>query len=1163
MTQAAWAVRWGGSGLGCRWAPIVGALAAARAPEARRARAMLHRMSAPVVQLQATIAALEAQRAVLGSAVVDAALAPLRAQLAQLLPQGAPTGPTQTLRLVSILFLDIVGSTALSRRLDPEETHAVMDSALERCTAIVGRHGGKVLQYAGDNLLAVFGGDGAHEDDAERAVRCGLELLAEGRQLGAEVLREHGHAGFDVRVGVHTGSVLLGGGVDAEGTIRGGAVSVAARMEQTAPAGGLRISQDTYRQVRGVFDVEPQPPIEVKGLDEPVATYLVRRVKPRAFRTGTRGVEGVETRMVGRDTQLRRLQDAFERLHREGRLEMVLVVAEAGVGKSRLLYEFTNWAEERPESFFTFQGRADPRTLSQPFGLLRDVLAWRLQIADTDSVAVAKAKIEAGIAPLFEADDGPELAQAHAHLLGHLIGLDFSDSPHLKGILDDPRQIRVRALHAAAQAFRRFSAGAQRPILLQLDDLHWSDDGSLEFLNHLLQVNRDVPMLIVGLTRPTLFERRDDWRERARVASGPVLRIDLQPLDAATSQALAGELLKRLPSVPAALSALIVGRADGNPFYMEELVKMLVDQGALQPGPEAWSLNAERLLSAAVPATLTGVLQARLDGLPAAERSALQKASVVGLVFWAQALAAVDPQAPEALPALVRRELALPRAQTSLDGVDEFGFKHQLLHEVTYDTVLKRVRRELHQRAGDWFAGLTGVRATGLLGSAAWHYERAGEPMKAAEFYARAAEESRKRFAHESVLAHVASALALLPDDGLASTQALRWRLLDSRERTFELQGRRPEQRADLDALQQIADAVQDHRQRAELAARRSLLCGRSGDYAGQEQAARDAMALADLCGDPALRLNAQRLLADALARQGDTHAAEALAMQGLQAARAAALPGPESRFLNALAIIAARRNDLVAVLAHSQQATRLRRELGDRRNEAIGLSTLGGGWLELGDFEQARRDLAECLRLHRAMGDRALEPIALANLSQLALWEGDLRGARTQAQAAAAVALDVQAPDLQAFALWCLGNAELALGAPAAAREAFAQALAAAQAIGGAQAHDAAAGLARAALACDDAAGAREALEPVLQALDAGDALDGTLGLTLVQLTVWQVLCAAGDARARPGLQGAHAALQERAAQLTDPVLRDSFLQRVPPNRALVSAWSAVANAG
>lgn len=1116
---------------------------------------MLDRMSAPLVQLQATIAALEAQRAVLGAAVVDAALAPLRAQLALLQPQAAAAEPAQALRLVSILFLDIVGSTALSRRLDPEETHLVMDGALQRCTAHVERQGGKVLQYAGDNLLAVWGGDGAKEDDAERAVRCGLELLAEGRLLGAEVLREHGHAGFDVRVGVHTGSVLLGGGVDAEGSIRGAAVNVAARMEQTAPAGGLRISQDTYRQVRGVFDVEPQPPIEVKGVDEPVATYLVRRVKPRAFRTGTRGVEGVETRMIGRDAELQRLQAAFGRLHRERRLEMVLVVAEAGVGKSRLLYEFTNWAEEQPESFFTFQGRADPRTTGQPFGLLRDVLAWRLQIADTDSVAVAKQKIEAGIAPLFEADDGPELAQAHAHLLGHLIGLDFSDSPHVKGIVDDPRQIRVRAFHAAAQAFRRFSAGAGVPILLQLDDLHWSDDGSLEFLNHLLQVNRDVPMLVVGLTRPTLFERRDDWRERAQAAAGLVQRIDLQPLDAGTSQALAGELLKRLPNVPAALSALIVGRADGNPFYMEELVKMLVDQGALQAGPGAWSLDAERLLAAAVPATLTGVLQARLDGLPAAERAALQKASVVGLVFWAQALAAVDAQAPEALPSLVKRELALPRAQTSLDGVDEFGFKHQLLHEVTYDTVLKRVRRELHARAGDWFAGLTGVRATGLLASAAWHYERAGDTLKAAEFYARAAEQSRRRFAHESVLAHVASALALLPEDGDAGVQALRWRLLDSRERTYELQGRRPEQRADLDALQHIADAAQHHGQRAELAARRSLLCGRSGDYAGQEAAARDAMRLAGLSGDPELRLNAQRLLADALARQGDTAAAEALALQGLAEARAAALPGPESRLLNALTIIAARRNDLVAVLAHSQQATRLRRELGDRRNEAIGLSTLGGGWLELGNFEQARHDLAECLRLHRAMGDRALEPIALANLSQLALWEGDPHQARTQAQAAAAVALDVQAPELQAFALWCLGNAELALGAADAARAAYAQALAAAQGIGGAQQHDAAAGLARVALAGGDAAGARELLAPVVAALEAGDALDGTLGLTLVQLTVWQVLSAAGDARARPWLLQAQAALQARAAQISDAPLRASFLQRVPPNAALAAA--------
>ena len=187
--------------------------------------------------------------------------------------------------------------------------------------------------------------------------------------LGDEVRRRHGHAGFDVRVGLHTGTVLLGGGVSADGSIRGIAVNIAARMEQSAPAGALRISHDTYRHVRGVFDVEPQPPMQVKGIDEPIVTYLVLRAKPRAFRVVTRGIEGVETRMVGRDAELDLLKDAFERLYQQPRLAAASVVAEAGIGKSRLLYEFQNWAEARAEQVLPLPGAgpaADARPALRP-----------------------------------------------------------------------------------------------------------------------------------------------------------------------------------------------------------------------------------------------------------------------------------------------------------------------------------------------------------------------------------------------------------------------------------------------------------------------------------------------------------------------------------------------------------------------------------------------------------------------------------------------------------------------------------------------------------------------------------------------------------------------------------------------------------------------------
>jgi class 3 adenylate cyclase len=255
-------------------------------------------MESERAQIEAAIASLEGQRSALGAVAVDAMLAGLCAKLAALVDATPPPEPAQTLKQVTILFLDVVGSTTLAQRLDPEGVSVVMDGALARGTAIVEAHRGRVLQYAGDNILAAFGADEAREDDAERAVQCALALLALGRALGralgAEVLARHGHAGFDVRVGIHTGGVLLGGGVDAEGTIRGSSVNIAARMEQTAPPGGLRISHDTYAQVRGLFEVVAQEPLAVKGVDAPVQSQPQGAATVREVQRG--GQEAITNR---------------------------------------------------------------------------------------------------------------------------------------------------------------------------------------------------------------------------------------------------------------------------------------------------------------------------------------------------------------------------------------------------------------------------------------------------------------------------------------------------------------------------------------------------------------------------------------------------------------------------------------------------------------------------------------------------------------------------------------------------------------------------------------------------------------------------------------------------------------------------------------------------
>jgi class 3 adenylate cyclase len=1159
-------------------------------------------MPSPQQQLEAGMAALDGQRALLGDAVVDAAIAGLLAKLAALRPSpvSPPPEPTQTLKQVSILFLDVVGSTPLAQRLDPEEVSAVMEGVLSRGTAIVEAHRGRVLQYAGDNLLAAFGADEAAEDDTERAVRCGLALLDLGKTVGAEVEAAHGHAGIDVRVGIHTGGVLLGGGVDEDGSIRGQAVNIAARMEQTAPAGALRISHDTYTLVRGLFEVSAAEPLAVKGIDEPVVSYLVAKAKPRAFRIAIRGIEGVATRMIGREAEFEALQAAFKRLFAERQMLAVSVVAEAGIGKSRLLDEFQAWTEDRPEIVYLFRGRATPQTQGQPFGLLRDIVAWRLQLSDDDTLDEAKAKIEQGLMPLFA--DEPEFAEGHAHLLGHLIGLDWKESPHLRGILDDPKQIRNRAQHAAAQMFRRVSAQDGSPVILQLEDLHWADDESLDFLNYLAEVNRDMPLLMLAFTRPTLFERRADWRAtdpRADPrAQGRHERIDLHPLDKTGSRLLADELLKKLPEVPAALRELVTGGAEGNPFYMEELVRMLIDQGAIDASGDPWQLHAERLLAAKVPSTLTGVLQARLDGLPADERLTLQEASVIGQVFWDRALLALDARTEATLPRLVQRELALPRHDAEPDGLREYAFKHAILHQVTYGTVLKRQRKLLHGKLADWLAAQSqsnSARAADFLGLTAQHYEEAGDEANAAEFRARAAEHAAGRMAHAAALEHVQQALTMLDRAGDNPGQAsLRWRLLHAREQTLEIQGERERQAADLDAMDRVAETLGDDERRAYAAYRRAYRAMRVAEWAECEQSARRAVVLADAAlagpsrspgpshaddGLHELRLFSLRLVGMAMTNQGRWDDAQASLQQTLDEARARGLLKPERYCLNGLAMLAERRHDPVRAHELMRETRNLARRAGDRRGEAIALFNVGSASLGLGDLATARRDLEEGLRLMRQNGDRMVECGALCDLSRLALWQGDDARALALARSALSTAVAVQAPDWEALASFRLGDAEAALGRTAPAAEAYAHACSIAREVGDPVRVDATAALASLALARGDIGAALQAVDSLIAAdpasvradsaavpAEAGEpvsaeALADTFDADAprrIELTIHRVLAAAGDPRAAAWLQRAHRALTAQADAITDAALRQMFLTNIPHHREIMALWAA-----
>ena len=1101
-------------------------------------------------RLEAAIAGLQAQRAALGDAVVDAGIEALRAKVEALRARGADP----VLRQVSVLFADVVGSTALTRRLEPEDVQQLMDGALAAFTAIVEGHRGKVLQYAGDSLLAAFGAAEAREDDAEQAVRCGLALLDESRRRAAAVPE------FGIRVGVHTGGVLLGGGVDEEGTIRGLAVNVAARMEQSAPVGGLRISHDTYGHVRGLFEVVAQAPIAVKGIAEPLATYLVERARPRTFRVERRGIEGVPTPMVGREAELGRLQQAFRSMLDARRLHRVTIVGDAGIGKTRLLHEFVDRIETGPERVLLLHGRATPQTQARPYGLAFDVIGWHFGVGEGDPTATAQRKLVAGVVPLLEGELGADAAEGHAHLLGHLIGIDFSASPHVKGIVDDPLQIRSRGVHAAVRVLRRLAATRRAALVLQLEDVHWADGESLDLIDHLADNGADIPLLVVALARPTLFERRP----APVTGTGSGERIDLAPLDEAASSRLADELLKQVADVPAALRERLTGSAEGNPFYMEELVRMLVDQGAIDTrGPQGapWRLDATRLDSARLPTTLTGIVQARLDELEPDERLALQQASVIGTVFWDRTLAALDADAPRALARLCRRELLRPEPDAPLEGATAFAFRHQIVQQVTYETLLRRERRALHAAAARWFAELAEARTGDFLATTAEHHERADEPVAAAEFYVRAAEQARGRYAHDATTALATRALGALDRGALDASAAgpppmLRWRAHWVREDALGLLGHRPEQQAELDALQGIAERLDDETLRARVAERRSSRALRLADLAACEAHARVAIERARRSGNIELELRGQRLLASALVRVGDAAQAEAIVTEALARARRHGLRRVEGLLLSVLAVAVARLSGLVAGLRIDQQALAIWRDLGDRMTEAITLINVGGGWFDLGATAEARQCTEEGLKLIRDAGDRAAEASALVRLSTLALWSDDVVRALEHARTALDISTTVQATDMEVLACCCIGDAELAQGRLDAAERAFERGAEVARRIGEATESDALAGRARVARERGDRASAQALGEELLHRRGAGAGWLHCERTTLVAYTCWQALAEAGDPRAAPLLAELHDHLRAEAETIDDAVLRAGFLSGVPEHRLVEAAW-------
>ena len=1054
-------------------------------------------------------------------------------------------------RLVTVLFIDAAGSTRLSQQLDPEDIHAVLDGLLAQAAALVQAHEGRVLQFTGDGLLAAFGTGQAREDDTERAVRCALALAALGAQAGAAVQSRHGFEGFGLRAGVHLGVVLLGGGVDEAGTIRGMAVNVAARLEQAAPTAGVRISHEAWRLVRGSFDTRALPPLQAKPGEPRLASWLVLGEKPPAQQTRVRGVDGLATPLVGRSAELAALRAALLRAQ-AGTLQVLHVVAEAGLGKSRLRAEFEREIDLLSPSALRLHVTARQDRQPQPYSLLRDLLVRWLALADDASAPEAAAQWLRALGHWLG-----EPAMPDAALLGHLLGLGFAAHPAVQRLEGGAAALRRKGRETLLALLRALCA--RGPVVLMLEDLHWADDASLETIEPLLAGLAAAPLLVCALYRPAFEERHAGWPG----AAGQATRLALQPLGQLESLALAQALLHKLHAPPPELLRMLQASGDGVPFYQEEVVNMLIDRGAIDApaAGQAWQCDLARLREQAVPASLQGVMQSRVDALQPRERTALRHAAVLGHQFWAEALEALAPGAAQALPELTRRGLVRPEQTSAFAGCTEYRFVHQLMQQSVYENVLRAERVQGHRRAAAWLGERVGDRADEHLAATAEHHARAGDGALASEYLRRAADAALQRGAGDAALALVARGLSV-DVEGEAIARAHRHlALLSLRAQTLQPRGEPAAEAAALDQAQALADAAGSVGWRLWVQAQRASLANRTGQHEQAIHFARQALdpipatqAAPATPADEQRARQARALAHGTLVQVALNRKAWPDAMAHAQAAyelvQLDADPQRSQGLLVTLAMAAHGGWQVAASERHYRSAAELARQ--GQWPQALCRTLVN--WavlrLHLGDLDQAQALLDEALPLARKHGFRISEASALYNLALLRLWQHPPQAALQAAEQAAALGTEldmrvmkVAAHLLRSQALRALGQAGQAWQAIQDAADACdAQSLPAWHAT--VQLHRATMLLQRgegdAALALAQAV----AQSPAAAELAADD-----------RLRIWRVLHARQSPLAAEWLQRAQALVQAQADAIEDPATRAGFVKRIPAHAELLAA--------
>ena len=668
-----------------------------------------------------------------------------------LVETAAAPGPSVELapaerRFVSVLFADLVDFTSVAERNDAEEVRDLLSRYFGIAREVIVGHGGTVEKFIGDAVMAVWGAPVAREDDAERAVRAALELVDRARELRL------GHHQLELRAAVHSGEAAVTAGRAGEGMVAGDMVNTASRLQSVAPPGVVLVGESTYRATSAAIVYEAAGEQLLKGKQVPATAWRALRVVARVGGAGRD--EGLEPPFTGRDEELRLLKDQLHAVERERRLRLISVTGQAGMGKSRLVWELEKYLDGLAgPTYYWHQGRSPAYGEGVTFWALGEMIRRRCRIAEGEDHASTREKLRATLAQFVpDADERRWLEPS----LGALLGIDDADW-----------EAREQLFSAWRTFFERVAD--QGTSILVFEDLQWADGGLLDFIEHLLEWTRTSPILLITMARPEILDRRPTWG----VAHRSLIALHLEPLlDAAMATLLRG----LVPGMRDPDVERVVARAEGVPLYAVEMVRSLLDGGHVVRKAGAYELVRE-LPDLDIPPTLQALIASRLDALERADRALVQDASVIGVVFGPQVLAALTGRPAAELEArlrtLAQKELVALETDPRSPERGQYRFVQGLIREVAYGTLGKRERRSRHLAVARYFEVVGDEELAGVLAS---HYVEAyrsapeGAEGEAVAAQARvalkaAAERAYRLHSHDQAMAYVEQALAVTFDE--------------------------------------------------------------------------------------------------------------------------------------------------------------------------------------------------------------------------------------------------------------------------------------------------------------------------------------------------------------------------------------------------------------